>query len=316
MAPKPTDEILALMKSELAAQRDETRKLFENQATKQDSMLETIQSAVAQMQIDRASDMKKIEERIERTDLAWQKAIDAIKAEISRAPSLPTTKAGDPFVQNNKRPRGADDPPPTPAGFEADPGRDVTRVWLVNFPKPMPASKLEKIAKTNIDKHVPHHEATKAKIVALNFKQRVSISFSSKEAARNFLVNYSSNPDKYSSSDGVDHVIHAKPDRSYDSRTIGKATGVLWRRIHTALTESGKMEPRFKLGTTGIKGQLYIQDDDNIWELFSTSISGSAVSVAPNLTNLSLWGVDAAMKDDMIREANEAAAERWADARS
>eukprot|EP00972_Heterocapsa_arctica_P002339 338893-Heterocapsa_arctica.AAC.1 len=76
------------------------------------------------------------------------------------------------------------------------------------------------------------------------------------------------------------------------------------------------MEPRFKLGTTGIRGQLYIQDDDNIWELFSSSISGSSIVIAPNMTNLLLWGIDAATKDDMIREANEASAERWADARS
>ena len=316
MAPKPADEILALMKSELAAQRDETRKLFESQATKQDTMLVTIQNAVAQLQVDRANDMKKIEERIERTDLAWQKAIDAIKAEISRTPSLSSARTGDSFMQNNKRHRGSDDPLPTASGIEADPGRDVTRVWLVNFPKPMPASKLERFAKSNIDKHIPHHEAALAKIVALNFKQRVSISFSSKEVARNFLVNYSNSPDKYPSSDGTDYVIHAKPDRSYDSRTIGKATGVLWRRVHTSLTESGKMEPRFRLGTTGIKGQLYIQDDDNMWELFSTSISGSAVTIAPNLTNLSLWGIDEATKNDMLREANETAAERWADARS
>ena len=62
MAPKPADEILVLMKSELAAQRDETRKLFESQATKQDTMLVTIQNAVAQLQVDRANDMKNIEE--------------------------------------------------------------------------------------------------------------------------------------------------------------------------------------------------------------------------------------------------------------
>eukprot|EP00972_Heterocapsa_arctica_P045650 6737942-Heterocapsa_arctica.AAC.1 len=77
----------------------------------------------------------------------------------------------------------------------------------------MPASKLEKMAKTNIDKHVPSHIAAHAKIMALNFKQRVSITFPSKEAARDFLTNYSNSPDKYPSSDGVDYTIHAKPDR-------------------------------------------------------------------------------------------------------
>jgi hypothetical protein len=309
MAPKQADDALALLRAEIAAQRDETKKLFELQASKQDAMIDTIRGAISQIQADRADDMKKIEARIAQTDEAWQKAIQAIRAELGSSGSTASSGTADSFLQRKRRMVGST-AASTAASTTNDNVRDVTRVWLVNFPKPMPATKLEKIAKSNVDKHVPSHEASLVKVQALNFKQRVSITFTTAENARNFLNSYAARPDEYAGTDGVVSTIHAKPDRSYDSRTIGKANGILWKRVHAALTESKKMEPRFQLGTTGIKGQLYIQDEDNIWELFTTTVNASRITITPNDTNLKLWGIQDAMMNDMMREANEAAAER------
>ena len=120
-------------------------------------------------------------------------------------------------------------------------------IRLVNFPKPMLAKKLERLAKGVVQEKVAAADSASAEVRAYDLRTRVSVTFATDLAAKNF---YEITKGGISIDiDGEDTLVYTKKDRSLESRITQKAVGELWKMCGDAFKDSDQWTREHEIGS-------------------------------------------------------------------
>ncbi len=265
---------------------------------------------------------KNAQEQHEYTNLQ----IAALRAELLMNANSPVAVAGSGVHLTQQRPakRHAPESSEGSTAFDsmsgATDGMNTKRVWFTGFPRKLLSQTLHSWAEDALKPTMKPGTWDSLKVKAYNAKRNFSVEFDTTEQAKNYLeVMRAQRLVWVEPMDNSAHDIRARPDRTLDVRVLTKFLTILWKRIHTALTNNGRWEDQYKLSTTGRGGVLYISDGNQVWEFFRVKLQttpkpfytaqelSDSVTVTPVVEDLMDWGIQEDEAENIIVGARQEA---------